>query len=65
MLVLLCAITNHTIKALTVSQKITVHGMITWAKKKFKQIYQYRAKGTYFGYMRDLKKIKKQHSFRR
>ena len=34
--------------------------MITWAKKKFKQIYQYRAKGTYFGYMRDLKKIKKQ-----
>ena len=32
--------------------------MITWAKKKFKQIYQYRAKGTYFGYMRDLKKIK-------
>ena len=39
--------------------------MITWAKKKFKQIYQYRAKGTYFGYMRDLKKIKKQHSFLR
>ena len=39
--------------------------MITWTKKKFKQIYQYRTKGTYCGYMGDYKKIKKQHSFRR
>ena len=39
--------------------------MVTWAKKKFKQICQYRAKGTYCGYMGDYKKIKKQHSFRR
>ena len=39
--------------------------MITWTKKKFKQIYQYRTKGTYCGYMGDHKEIKKQHSFRR
>ena len=37
--------------------------MITWTKKKFKQIYQYRTKGTYCGYMGDHKEIKKQHSF--
>ena len=37
--------------------------MIIWTKKKFKQIYQYRAKGTYCGYMGDHKEIKKQHSF--
>ena len=30
--------------------------MITWAKKKFKQIYQYRAKGTFCDYMGDYKK---------
>ena len=34
MLVLLCAITNHTIKALTVSQKITVHGNDYLGQKK-------------------------------
>ena len=51
MLVLLCAITNHTIKALTVSQKITVHGNDYLGQKKFKQIYQYRANGTYCDYM--------------
>ena len=39
--------------------------MITWAKKKFKQIYQYRAKGTFCDYMGDYIKIKKKHSFRR
>ena len=39
--------------------------MITWTKKKFKQIYQYRTKGTYCDYMGDYRKIKKQHSFRR
>ena len=33
--------------------------MVTWAKKKFKQICQYRAKSTYCGYMGDYKKIKK------
>ena len=37
--------------------------MVTWTKKKFKQIYQYRTKGTYCGYMGDHKEIKKQHSF--
>ena len=39
--------------------------MVTWTKKKFKQIYQYRTKGTYCDYMGDYRKIKKQHSFRR
>ena len=39
--------------------------MVTWSKKKFKQIYQYRTKGTYCDYMGDYRKIKKQHSFRR
>ena len=34
-------------------------------QKKFKQIYQYRTKGTYCDYMGEYKKIKKQHSFRR
>ena len=33
--------------------------MITWAKKKFKQIYQYRAKCTYCDYMGDYKEIEK------
>ena len=33
--------------------------MVTWAKKKFKQICQYRAKSTYCGYMGYHKKIKK------
>ena len=37
--------------------------MIIWTKKKFKQIYRYRTKGTYCGYMGDHKEIKKQHSF--
>ena len=30
--------------------------MITWAIKKFKQINQYRAKGTFCDYMGDYKK---------
>ena len=36
--------------------------MITWAKKKFKQIYQYRIKGTYCHYMGEYKKIKNAQS---
>ena len=37
--------------------------MITWAKKKFKQIYQYRTKGSYCGYMGDYKEIKNSTPF--
>ena len=39
--------------------------MITWAKKKSKQIYLHRTKGTYCSYMGNYKKVKFQHSFRR
>ena len=38
---------------------------ITWAKKKSKQIYLHRTKGTYCSYMGNYKKVNFQHSFRR
>ena len=61
MLVLLCAITNHTIKALTVYQKITVHGNDYLGQKKSS------SKSTNIGQkvhiVATYKKIKKQDSF--
>ena len=43
----------------------TAHGNVYLGQKKSKEIYLYRTKGTYCGYMGNSKIIKFQHSFRR
>ena len=58
-----CIFENEITQLLKISTQSQFMRTITWAKKKSKQIYLYRTKGTYCGYMGDCKKIQYQHSF--